>query len=145
MKDQPTIEMLAFTDPVCTWCWGSEPVLRKLQAYYGDAVHIRYVMGGLVKDIRAFYDNANDIGGDPEQSNAQIARHWLEASARHGMPVQIEGFRLFTAATTSTYPQNIAAKAAEQTDSNAGSAVPAAHSRSLRGGGAGNRAQGSAH
>jgi len=111
MKDQPAIEMLAFTDPVCTWCWGSEPVLRKLQAYYGGAVHIRFVMGGLVKDIRAPYDNANDIGGDPERSNAQIARHWLEASARHGMPVRIEGFRLFTADTTSTYPQNIAFKA----------------------------------
>jgi len=82
-----------------------------------DAVHIRYVMGGLVKDIRAFHDNANDIGGDPERSNAQIARHWLEASARHVMPVRIEGFPLFTADTTSTYPQNIAFKAAEQTDS----------------------------
>ncbi len=117
MQDEPRIELLAFTDPVCTWCWGSEPVLRKLQVYYGNALSIRYVMGGLVKDIRAFYDQANDIGGDPEQSNAQIARHWLEASARHGMPVRIEGFRLFSADTTSTYPQNIAVKAAELTDS----------------------------
>lgn len=117
MKNETSIEILAFTDPVCTWCWGSEPVLRKLETYYGDAVHIRYVMGGLVKDIRDFYDNANDIGGDPERSNVQIARHWLEASARHGMPVRTEGFLLFSADTTSTYPQNIAFKAAELTDS----------------------------
>jgi predicted DsbA family dithiol-disulfide isomerase len=117
MNHETNIEILAFTDPVCTWCWGSEPVLRKLETYYGDAVHIRYVMGGLVKDIRDFYDNANDIGGDPERSNVQIARHWLEASARHGMPVRTEGFRLFSAETTSTYPQNIAFKAAELTDS----------------------------
>ena len=116
MKDQLSLEILAFTDPVCTWCWGSEPVLRKLKTWYGDAVHIRYVMGGLVEDIRAFYDRANDIGGDPELSNAQIARHWLEASERHGMPVRIEGFRLFTAETISTYPQNIAFKAAELTN-----------------------------
>lgn len=116
MKDQSCLEILAFTDPVCTWCWGSEPVLRKLVTWYGDAVHIRYVMGGLVEDIRAFYDRANDIGGDPEQANAQIARHWLEASERHGMPVRTEGFRLFTAETVSTYPQNIAFKAAELTN-----------------------------
>lgn len=118
MANQPTVEILAFTDPVCTWCWGSEPVLRQLKTWYGDSVHIRYVMGGLVEDIRAFHDRANDIGGDPERSNAQIARHWLEASERHGMPVRIEGFRLFTAETVSTYPQNIAFKAAELTDSN---------------------------
>lgn len=116
MKDQSSLEILAFTDPVCTWCWGSEPVLRKLATWYGDAVPIRYVMGGLVQDIRAFYDRANDIGGDPESSNLQIARHWLEASERHGMPVRTEGFRLFTAETVSTYPQNIAFKAAELTD-----------------------------
>lgn len=116
MKDQSSLEILAFTDPVCTWCWGSEPVLRKLETCYGDAVHIRYVMGGLVEDIRAFYDRANDIGGDAERSNAQIARHWLEASERHGMPVRTEGFRLFSADTVSTYPQNIAFKAAELTN-----------------------------
>lgn len=116
MNNHNRIEILAFTDPVCTWCWGSEPTLRKLTSWYGDAVHIRYVMGGLVEDIRNFYDQANDIGGDPVNSNAQIARHWLEASERHGMPVRIEGFRLFTAETVSTYPQNIAFKAAELTN-----------------------------
>ncbi|MBK5962633.1 thioredoxin [Thiocystis minor] len=116
MENQPILEILAFTDPVCTWCWGAEPVLRKLRVWYGDQVRIRPVMGGLVEDIRAFHDRANGIGGDPEGSNAQIAAHWLDASARHGMPVQIDGFRLFTAETVSTYPQNIAVKAAELSD-----------------------------
>ncbi|MBV5265916.1 DsbA family protein [Pinisolibacter aquiterrae] len=113
MSERHTLELLAFTDPVCTWCWGSEPVLRKLQVWYGDQIRIVPVMGGLVEDIRAFYDRANAIGGDPEQANAQIARHWREASARHGMPVETEGFRLFSAETVSTYPQNIAYKAVE--------------------------------
>jgi predicted DsbA family dithiol-disulfide isomerase len=116
MKNQPILEILAFTDPVCTWCWGSEPVLRKLETGYGEQLRIRYVMGGLVEDIRAFYDRANEIGGDPERSNLSIARHWLEASERHGMPVRVESFRLFTADTVSTYPQNIAFKAAELTN-----------------------------
>ena len=74
MEKKNTVEMLAFTDPVCTWCWGSKPVVRKLETWYGEHVRIRYVMGGLVKDIRDFYDRANDIGGDPERSNLQIAR-----------------------------------------------------------------------
>lgn len=113
MATKQQFEILAFTDPVCTWCWGSEPILRKLQVWYGDQVNIAPVMGGLVEDIRNFYDHANDIGGSPEQSNSQIARHWLEASSRHGMPVEVNGFRLFSADTVSTYPQNIAYKAVE--------------------------------
>lgn len=110
------IEIVEFTDPVCTWCWGSEPVLRKLEARYGDQVEISFVMGGLCEDITSFYDSVNDIGGDPDRSNANIARHWLEASARHGMPVQTEGFKLFSREHRSTYPQNIAYKAAQMQD-----------------------------
>lgn len=118
MKEKQLIEITEFTDPVCTWCWGSEPVLRKLETHYGDQLRIGYVMGGLVKDIRDFYDNFNDIGGDAERSNAQIAKHWLEASERHGMPVKSEGFRLFSNEYPSTYPQNIAYKAAQMEDQN---------------------------
>lgn len=113
MAVQQQFEILAFTDPVCTWCWGSEPILRKLKFWYGEQVKVSPIMGGLVKDIRDFYDHANAIGGDPEQSNLQIARHWLEASNRHGMPVEVEGFRLFSTDTVSTYPQNIAYKAVQ--------------------------------
>jgi putative protein-disulfide isomerase len=98
------VRITAFTDPACTWCWGSEPVLRAVETRFGDQVHIRPGMGGLVKDIRAFMDTANGIGGDPERSNAQIAAHWLEASARHGMPVKTNGFRMFTDQDVSTWP-----------------------------------------
>jgi putative protein-disulfide isomerase len=113
MTDMAKLEILAFTDPVCTWCWGSEPMLRKLLAWYGDQISITPVMGGLVEDIRGFYDRANSIGGDPESSNGQIVRHWLDASEQHGMPVRTDGFRMFDSETVSTYPQNIAYKAVE--------------------------------
>lgn len=114
--ESKVIEIIEFTDPVCTWCWGSEPVLRTLEARYQEKLKVSFIMGGLVKDISAFYDNYNNIGGDPEQSNKSIANHWLEASERHGMPVQAEGFKLFTKEHPSTYPQNIAYKAAQMQD-----------------------------
>ncbi len=110
------VEIIEFTDPVCTWCWGSEPVLRKLQTRFGKKINISFVMAGLVKDITSFYDSHNDIGGDPARSNANIARHWLEASELHGMPVESKGFRLFSREHPSTYPQNIAYKAAQLQD-----------------------------
>lgn len=110
------LEVIEFTDPVCTWCWGSEPVLRSLEASYGNRIKVGYIMGGLVKDITAFYDSHNKIGGDIQESNKNIAGHWLEASERHGMPVKADGFKLFTKEQTSTYPQNIAYKAAQMQD-----------------------------
>lgn len=113
MKRNPNIEVIEFTDPVCTWCWGSEPVLKKLEAVYGEQLKISFIMGGLVEDIRTFRDERNKIGGDLLQDNQNIAKHWLEASERHGMPVKIEGFNLFTEDHPSTYPTNIAYKAAQ--------------------------------
>jgi len=111
-----TIEITEFTDPVCTWCWGSEPVLRKLETRFGEQVKISYIMGGLCEDITTFYDSYNDIGGDPDRSNRNIVKHWVEASERHGMPVRSEGFKLFSREHRSTYPQNIAYKAAQMQD-----------------------------
>ena len=107
------ITIIEFTDPACTWCWGSEPVLRKLEYYFLKNIKISYSMGGLVKDANTFLDQKNNIGGDLKQFNQQVAKHWLEASERHGMPVQTDGFELFTESDCSTFPMNIAYKAAQ--------------------------------
>ncbi len=119
MDRKHMIELIQFTDPVCTWCWGSEPLLRRLETRFGDQIKSSFVMGGLVKDIRDFYDSTNDIGGiggTPEAADRQIAKHWEEASPRHGMPVETKDYHLFTNEYPSTYPQNIAYKAAQMED-----------------------------
>ncbi|MHC1787490.1 MAG: DsbA family protein [Christensenellales bacterium] len=103
----------AFTDPVCCWCWGTEPVFRALETRYPGEIEMRSVMGGLVEDLRDFADPDNGIGGgDPETINAQVAAHWLESARVHGMPIQTGKLRLFSRENPSTYPQNIAVKAA---------------------------------
>lgn len=76
------VTLTVVTDPVCTWCWGSEPVLRRVTETYRDQVEIEYVMGGLVEDFGTFRDPANGIT-EPRD----VAPHWEEAAARHGMPV----------------------------------------------------------
>jgi putative protein-disulfide isomerase len=108
------LEIIEYTDPYCTWCWGSEPILRKIQYMYGDQIVIGYRMGGLVRDIRDFYDPVNAIGG--EEWYAQVAAHWEDASRRHGMPVDSRVFYDIRESFTSTYPANIAVKAAELQD-----------------------------
>lgn len=114
MKDSHLIELTEFTDPYCTWCWGSEPILRKIEEVYGDQVKISYTMGGLVADMSTFHDSVNRIGG----SNwyGQVAAHWVEASNRHGMPVDEQIFFDLKDSRFSTHPACIAYKSAQFQD-----------------------------
>ena len=98
-----------FTDLMCTWCWGAEPIVRHLHVAYGDQLRFEYVMGGLVRDFEEFYDAANDIS-----TPAEAAPHWLEASRAHGMPVETRVLK--ENPPWSTYPANIAFMAARLQD-----------------------------
>lgn len=112
--DTPVIELTQYTDPYCTWCWGSEPMLRKIEEVYGDQVAFRYIVGGLVRDIREFHDQRNNIGGN--EWHRAVAAHWLEASGQHGMPVDVAIFSDIKDEIFSTYPASIAFKAAQLQD-----------------------------
>lgn len=108
-----TITLTQYTDPNCTWSWGSEPIVRRVEARYGDQLTIDFVMGGLVEDFDEFYDAANDIG-EPRE----VAPHWGAASERHGMPVDAGIWE--EDPPTSTYPASIATKAASLQDERLG-------------------------
>ena len=102
------IKITVFADPVCTWCWGSVPVIRALAYRYGEQLEIDYVMGGMIEDIVSYSNRRLTVGGDIALSNRNIHQHWLEASAVHGMPVCESGFHLFSDERRSTLPQNYA-------------------------------------
>lgn len=107
------LRITVFADPVCTWCWGSVPVLRALLYRYGAQLEIAYVMGGMIEDIKSYSNRRLSIGGDIALSNRNIHSHWLEASSIHGMPVCESGFHLFSHERPSTIPQNLAYLAAK--------------------------------
>lgn len=118
--DTPSqVKITIFTDPYCTWCWGSEPTLGKIRETYHDQVSFQNVMGGLVKDVAQFHDPANNIGGD--QVFEQVAAHWKDASSRHRMPVDERVFFDTKGTYRSTHPACIAVKAAEFQGHNQGS------------------------
>lgn len=103
------VTVTQFTDPMCTWCWGSEPIIRHLRVAYGNQIQFTYMMGGLIEDFDDFYDARNDISEPVE-----VAPHWLEASESHGMPVDTAIFDVDPA--HSTYPASVAFVAARQQD-----------------------------
>ncbi|HEX8123509.1 MAG TPA: DsbA family protein [Solirubrobacteraceae bacterium] len=90
------IHVLYVTDPACPWSWGAEPVLRRMEAEFGDGVRITYVMGGLWRAI------------DPSKALSAT----LEAAASSGMPVDPRIW--LDAPPKSTYPACLAVKAAAE-------------------------------
>ncbi|PUB32992.1 putative DsbA family dithiol-disulfide isomerase [Elizabethkingia sp. YR214] len=101
-KDKP-LQLIYFTDPICSSCWGIEPQLRKLKLEYGSILDIEYHMGGLLPNW------SYDSGGISKPSD--VAHHWDEVSLYYDMP--IDGDVWLEDPLSSSYPPSIAFKVAE--------------------------------
>lgn len=97
------IQVIYFTDPICSSCWGIEPQLRKLKLEYGQHIEIEYRMGGLLPDW------SYNSGGISKPSD--VAHHWDEVSLHYDMP--IDGDVWLEDPLDSSYPPSIAFKAAQ--------------------------------
>jgi predicted DsbA family dithiol-disulfide isomerase len=102
-NQQAPIQIVYFTDPICSSCWGIEPQLRKLKLEYGNSIHIEYRMGGLLPDW------SYNSGGISQPSD--VASHWDEVSHHYDMP--IDGDVWLEDPLESSYPPSIAFKAAQ--------------------------------
>lgn len=105
--DEKPVKLLYFTDPICSFCWGIEPQLRKLKLEYGAYVDIEYHMGGLLPSWEGF-------NGGGISKPADVAHHWDEVSAYIDMPV--DGNVWLEDPLSSSYPPSIAFKAAQMQD-----------------------------
>ena len=107
-KNSTKLEVMVFTDPYCSWCWATEPMILTMMEKYRGQLHFRYIFGGLIEDFDDFYDAQNNI-----RDAAATEPHWKMVSERTGQPIDeklwedIAPIRHF-----STWPANIAAKAA---------------------------------
>src|SRR4051812_1359540 len=75
------VDVVEFTDPWCSWAWGTEPKLRRLRWRLGDRCDWRIVMGDLVADRRA-----PDGTFDPVRAATKTAEHWQHVHEHTGMP-----------------------------------------------------------
>ena len=75
------VEVTEYTDPWCSWAWGTEPKLRKLRWRWADRTRWRTVMGDLVADRRT-----PDGAFDPVASAPKTADHWRHVHEHTGMP-----------------------------------------------------------
>ena len=106
-ESKPIIEIIYFTDPICSTCWSIQPELRKLKRDYGDDIKFRYVMAGLLPSWNNF--NRNGI-----QKPQDVIAHWKEVATRSNMPMD-ETIWIHDP-LASSYPPSIAFKAAQLQD-----------------------------
>ncbi|MHB8464521.1 MAG: DsbA family oxidoreductase [Acidimicrobiales bacterium] len=75
------VEVVEYTDPWCSWAWGTEPKLRRLRWRYADRFAWRTVMGDLLPDRSAI-----DPSFDPVAVAPEIAGYWKRVNGHTGMP-----------------------------------------------------------
>ncbi|WGQ10043.1 DsbA family protein [Pedobacter gandavensis] len=101
------IDVLYFTDPICSTCWTIQPLLRKLKLEYGSYLNIKYCMGGMLPSWGEYPKGKVNNPGE-------VAKHWDEVCAIHEMP--IDGDLWIEDPMNSSYPPSIAFKAAQMQD-----------------------------
>ncbi|OIJ68156.1 DsbA family oxidoreductase [Streptomyces mangrovisoli] len=102
MGDPSALEVVEYTDPLCPWSWGAEPVLRLLRASLDPRVRVRRVMCVL-------FDEDDDPAPDPVAETAWYARYVADISAHTGAPHAVRLSRV----AAGSWPSSLVAKAAE--------------------------------
>lgn len=78
------VELIYVGDPMCSWCWGLSPSLKKLRdRFAGDNIPFRLVVGGL-----------RPGGGEAwnDRMKSMLKHHWAMVTEKSGQPF---GFGLF--------------------------------------------------
>lgn len=109
---KPQIQITIFTDPLCPWCWGEEPFLRRLETHFPNQITFRNVMGGLVEDLNQQRPADQTAADYFAKMNNEVATHTLDSEKKHHMPVQMQGVDIYSEQQPSSFPANIAYKAA---------------------------------
>ena len=98
------LDIIYFTDPVCSTCWLIQPILRKLNLEYGDYLTIDYHMGGLLPSWKDY--NKGSI-----KNPLDAAKHWEEVNASQN--IILDGDVWLEDPLYSSFPPSIAFKSAQ--------------------------------
>jgi len=73
----PGKHILLFADPMCSWCWGFQPELKKLISILNNRAQFHVVMGGLRP-----YTSESWQG----EMQTYVHHHWQEVQKKTGQP-----------------------------------------------------------
>lgn len=77
MTESAQKQVIYIGDPMCSWCWGFSPALRKIREQFGDRVSLAVIVGGL---------RTGTMEAITDEMRAYIHHHWHEVNQRTGQP-----------------------------------------------------------
>jgi 2-polyprenyl-6-methoxyphenol hydroxylase-like FAD-dependent oxidoreductase/predicted DsbA family dithiol-disulfide isomerase len=101
------VNLLYFTDPICSTCWLMQPQLRKMIIEYSDYLEIDYCMGGLLPSWENY-------GGTLIKNEGDAYNYWESLSTDFAMPINPDVWKKDP--LLSSFPPSIAFKAAQIQD-----------------------------
>ena len=107
----PPLRVIWYTDPHNVWCWGCEPMMRRLEVVYPDAVEVTVRMGGLFEDFTPVREQWARMSGG--RWTASVLAFFEAVAAQHQMPMDAAQMLEASDDFASTWPACIATKAAE--------------------------------
>lgn len=69
-------------DPMCSWCWGFDPVIKSIKEKYDDQLNISLLLGGLQPGTTAPLS---------DDSRNEILHHWRDVHKRTKQPFKFDG------------------------------------------------------
>src|SRR2546427_1315704 len=57
------LRLVEYTDPYSIWCWGCEPLIRRVEQVYPDGIEVEIRMGGLFEDFGAIGGQFSRLSG----------------------------------------------------------------------------------
>ena len=81
------IKIIQYTDPLCTWCYGMEPVFRKVDYLLKDDVEFQVILGMLIGDVRDIVGREEGADARFAQFKGQLGKGVLETARRTGVPI----------------------------------------------------------
>ena len=76
-------EIVAVLDPMCSWCWGFEPVLQKLRDELSNEVEFSLILGGLRDSGEQVWDDA---------FKSYLREHWRSVQQKTGQAFNLDFF-----------------------------------------------------
>ena len=70
-------QLIYFSDPMCSWCWGFSPVISEVQERFGFALPIRLIMGGL---------RPGTTTPMTDEARVELRGHWRQVTEASGQP-----------------------------------------------------------
>ena len=81
------IKIIQYTDPLCTWCFGMEPTMRKIEYLLGDRVEFINILGMLIGDVQDIVGRDENAPIRFEQFKTELHKGLEKAASRTGVPI----------------------------------------------------------